>query len=204
MHNSERRVRLKTGEARGLVTSQAGTLGTSARVARRHASWVHSPEHVVPDLEEEARVVRHVAHTEGVVDAVLERCVENWVVGVWILEFVSTVEIHPVHVEDDRICREQLRVCVCACACVCGALVMCVVRCVMCVIHTYTHTHMRTMSMLVGISSGMTSSGRARTNWSGGSSAITAKGDGLWNLWWCLWIAHPSADVWPRRWYAHS
>ena len=49
-------------------------------------------------------------------------------------------------------------------------------------------THcMNSRSMLMGRTRGIRRRGEARKSWSTGSSAITEKGLGLWNTWWCRW-----------------
>ena len=46
---------------------------------------------------------------------------------------------------------------------------------------------MNKRSMLIGMMRGMTRRGEALNSWSTGSSAMTEKGDGLWNTWWWRW-----------------
>jgi len=47
---------------------------------------------------------------------------------------------------------------------------------------------------------GRITKGKARTNWSKYSSAITANGVGLKNWWWDLCIFQQASIVWPIRW----
>ena len=48
--------------------------------AHAKASGVHTPSHLVPDLEEESRMVRSAGSRDGVVTIMLEGCVDDRIV----------------------------------------------------------------------------------------------------------------------------
>lgn len=76
------------------------TLATSTRALAAETFLVpHASSEVIPELDEETSVVGAIDDATRMVEVVLERSVDEPVVGIRVFEFVAPVEVAPISIE---------------------------------------------------------------------------------------------------------